>query len=83
VTVVFEESEIGEVSPVVVPARVRDWVAVYALEKLHHDPEVEDASEGKVMVFDGPEVRRKVVDTTLDDAVKSTLVPDTLDVAYR
>jgi hypothetical protein len=63
-----------------VPEKVSVCVAVYALEKDHHDPDVLDASEGKVIVFEGPAVRRNVVPTAFEDAVKSTVVPDTLEV---
>ena len=77
----FERRDIGDVNPVVVPANVSVCVAVYAFEKLHHEPDVAVDRDGNVIVLDGPAVKRKVVDTTLDDAVKSTLVPDTLDVA--
>jgi hypothetical protein len=80
---VLDDREYGVVNPVVVPASVSVCVAVYALENVHHAPDVAEDSEGNVIVFEGPAVRRKVVPTTLDDAVKSTVVPATLDVTYR
>ena len=79
----MEGNEYGDVSPVVVPARVSVCAALYALEKVHHDPEVADDNAGNVKVLDGPAVKRYVVPTRFDDAVKFTDVPDTLEVAYR
>ena len=66
----------------VVPPKFSVCVAVYALEKLHQDPDVDPDKEGNVIVFAGPAVRRKVVAPKLDDAVRSTVVPDTLEVTY-
>jgi hypothetical protein len=83
VTVVLGRRDTGELNPVVVPARVSVCVEPNAFEKLHQDPEVADESAGNVIVLDGPAVKRKVVPTTFDDAVRSTVVPDTLEVAYR
>ena len=79
----MDDSEIGDVNPVVVPARVSVCVALYALEKVHQDAEVADDNAGNVKVLDGPAVKRYVVPTRFDDAVKFTDVPDTLEVAYR
>ena len=79
----LDDSEIGDVSPVVVPASVSVCAALYALENVHQEPEVADDNAGNVKVLDGPAVKRYVVPTRFDDAVKFTVVPDTLDVAYR
>jgi hypothetical protein len=52
------------------------------LEKDHQVPDVDDDRDGNVIVLDGPAVNRKVVAPKLDDAVRSTVVPDTLEVTY-
>ena len=48
----------GDVNPVVVPARVSVCAALYALEKVHQDPEVDADNAGNVNVLDGPAVNR-------------------------
>jgi hypothetical protein len=52
------------------------------LEKLHQVPEVDADNAGNVIVLDGPAVKRNVVAPKLEEAVRSTVVPDTLDVTY-
>ena len=52
------------------------------MEKLHQVPDVDADRAGKVIVFAGPAVKRNVVAPKLEDAVKSTVVPDTFDVTY-
>ena len=52
------------------------------MENSHHVPEVDADNAGNVIVLEGPAVSRNVVAPKLDDAVRSTVVPDTLDVTY-